>query len=169
MVATDGLGELAEAGAALAARALELSSAMGKTADYVTLAVTGTKEGTTVVSSSEKALRPAVRALLKPGEVAAKGAGHAEVTGVNAARQMGLTPTGVAASRGICPSWRVAQVRLSRKRVGAPCLDFQTWDVDCWHDERPGALSASRQFSFRHVQLLSAAPESWHGVGAEPL
>ena len=118
MVATDGLGELAEAGAALAARALELSSAMGKTADYVTLAVTGTKEGTTVVSSSEKALRPAVRALLKPGEVAAKGAGHAEVTGVNAARQMGLTPTGVAASRGICPSWRVAQVRLSRKSVG---------------------------------------------------
>jgi len=30
--------------------------------------------------------------------------GHAEVTGVNAAKQMGLTATGVAASRGICPS-----------------------------------------------------------------
>ena len=100
LVGTDGLGEL---GAALS-RALELSSAMGKTADFVTLAVTETKEGTSVVSSSEKALRPAVRALLKPGEVAANGAGHAEVTGVNAARQMGLTPTGVAASRGICPS-----------------------------------------------------------------
>jgi RHS repeat-associated protein len=100
LVGTDGLGEL---GAALS-RALELSSAMGKTADFVTLAVTETKEGTTVVSSSEKALRPAVRALLKPGEVAANGAGHAEVSGVHAARQMGLTPTGVAASRGICPS-----------------------------------------------------------------
>jgi hypothetical protein len=66
--------------------------------------VTETKEGVSVVSSSENALRPAVRAALKEGEVAAKGAGHAEVTGVNAAKQMGLTPTGVAASRGICPS-----------------------------------------------------------------
>ena len=103
IVGTDGLGELAEAGAALS-RVLELSSAMGKTADYVTLAITETKEGTTVVSSSEKTLRPAVKALLKDGEVAAKGAGHAEVTGVNAAKQMGLTPTAVAASRGICPS-----------------------------------------------------------------
>ena len=57
-----------------------------------------------VVSSSENALRPAVKAMLGEGEVAAQGAGHAEVTGVNAAKQMGLTPTGVAASRGICPS-----------------------------------------------------------------
>jgi hypothetical protein len=100
MVPTDGLGS----GAAALGRAMELSNAMGKTADYVTIAVTETKEGTTVVSSSENALRPAVKALLKDGEVAAKGAGHAEVTGVNAARQMGITPTGVAASRGICPS-----------------------------------------------------------------
>ena len=102
-VVTGDLGGLAEAGMALV-RATELASAMGKTADFVTIAVTETKEGTTVVSSSEKALRPAVSALLKDGEVAAKGAGHAEVTGVNAAKQMGLTPTGVAASRGICPS-----------------------------------------------------------------
>jgi len=100
LVGTDGLGE---AGAALL-RVTEVASSLGKTADFVTLAITETKEGTSVVSSSEKALRPAVRALLKPGEVAANGAGHAEVTGVNAARQMGLTPTGVAASRGICPS-----------------------------------------------------------------
>jgi hypothetical protein len=42
--------------------------------------------------------------MLNEGEVAAKGAGHAEVTGVNAARGMRPTPTGVAASRGICPS-----------------------------------------------------------------
>ncbi len=99
-VPTDGLGEV---GAAFL-RAKELSNAMGKTADFVTIAVTETKEGTRVVSSSEKALRPAVQALLKDGEVAAKGAGHAEITGVNAAKQIGLTPTGVAASRGICPA-----------------------------------------------------------------
>jgi hypothetical protein len=89
---------------AAAGRAVELAGAMGKTKDFVTIAVTETKEGVSVVSSSENALRPAVKAMLNEGEVAAKGAGHAEVTGVNAAKQMGLTPTGVAASRGISPS-----------------------------------------------------------------
>ena len=87
-----------------AARAGELANAMGKTKDFVTIAVTETEEGVKIVSSSENALRPAVKALLNEGEVAAEGAGHAEVTGINAAKQMGLTPTGVAASRGICPS-----------------------------------------------------------------
>jgi hypothetical protein len=87
-----------------ASRASELAAAMGKTKNFVTITVTDTQEGTRVISSSESALRPAVRALLGKGEVAASGAGQAEVTGVNAARQMGLTPTGVAASRGICPS-----------------------------------------------------------------
>ena len=87
-----------------AARAGELANAMGKTKDFVTIAVTETEQGVNVVSSSENALRPAVKAMLGEGEVAAQGAGHAEVTGVNAAQQMGLTPTGVAASRGICPS-----------------------------------------------------------------
>lgn len=95
-------GMSTEAGAA--GRAVELAETLGKTKDFVTIAVTETKEGISVVSSSESALRPAVRAALKEGEVAAKGAGHAEVTGVRVARNMGLTPTGVAASRGICPS-----------------------------------------------------------------
>jgi RHS repeat-associated protein len=89
---------------AAGSRAGELANAMGKTKGFVTIAVTETKEGLNIISSSENALRPAVRALLGSGEVAATGAGHAEVTGVNAAKQMGLTPTGVAASRGICPS-----------------------------------------------------------------
>jgi RHS repeat-associated protein len=89
---------------AAGSRAGELANAMGKTKDFVTIAVTETKEGLNIISSSENALRPAVRALLGSGEVAATGAGHAEVTGVNTAKQMGLTPTGVAASRGICPS-----------------------------------------------------------------
>jgi hypothetical protein len=89
---------------AVAGRAVELAGALGKTKDFVTIAVTETKVGVNVVSSSENAVRSAVKAMLKEGEVAAKGAGHAEVTGVNAARQMGLTPTGVTASRGICPS-----------------------------------------------------------------
>ncbi|WP_423682129.1 RHS repeat domain-containing protein [Undibacterium sp. WLHG33] len=67
-----------------------------------TTAVTETEEGVRVVSSSERRLSPAQRALLKSNEVEGVGVGHAEVTGVNAARQMGLTPTGTAASRPIC-------------------------------------------------------------------
>jgi RHS repeat-associated protein len=87
-----------------ASRAAELAGTMGKTKGFVTIAVTETEEGVNVVSSSENALRPGVRAALGEGEVAAEGAGHAEQTGVNAAKEMGLNPTGTAASRGICPS-----------------------------------------------------------------
>ena len=94
-------------GASAAERAATLAGTMGKvTQTKVTIAVTETTEGTRVVSSSEGALRPATRAALTDGEIAAKGASgtHAEVNGVNAARQMGMTPTGTAASRPICPS-----------------------------------------------------------------
>jgi len=114
MVGTEGLGELG--GAAM--RVLELAGEAGKTADYATIAVTETKEGVSIVSSSEaRGLRPAVQAALKPGEVAVKGVGHAETTGISAAKQMGLTPTGVAASRGICQGcWNVI------KAAGAAAL-----------------------------------------------
>ncbi len=71
-------------------------------ASRMTTAVVTTEEGIRVVSSSELRLRPAQRAVLGPGEVEGIGAGHAEITGVNAAKSMGLTPTGVAASRPIC-------------------------------------------------------------------
>jgi hypothetical protein len=73
------------------------------TQSRTTTAVTETAEGTRVVSSSERRLRPAQRKALQPGEVEGVGPGHAEVTGVNAAEGMGLTPTGTAASRPICP------------------------------------------------------------------
>jgi RHS repeat-associated protein len=67
-----------------------------------TTAVIETEEGTRVVSSSTRRLTPAQRAQLQPGEVEGVGSGHAEITGVNAARAKGLTPTGAAASRPIC-------------------------------------------------------------------
>lgn len=88
-------------------RAGQLAETMGpRTQQKVTVAVTETSQGTRVVSSSEGALRPATRAALKPGEVAARGARgtHAEVNGVNGARSAGLNPTGTAASRPICPN-----------------------------------------------------------------
>ena len=100
-----------------AARAIKSTSAMERagvlaatmterTRRSVTLAVVETKEGPRLVASSEGALRTATRSALAEGEVAAKGAAgtHAEVNGINAARSMGLTPTGAAASRPICSS-----------------------------------------------------------------
>lgn len=94
-------------GASAVERATAIAGTMSeRTQRSVTIAVTETKEGTRVVSSSEGALRPAARAALTDGEVASKGiAGvHAEANGINSARDMGLTPTGSAASRPICPS-----------------------------------------------------------------
>ena len=98
-----------------AERAKEIHGALkGKTRDKVTTAVTETEEGIRVVSSSERRLRPAQRKLLKEGEIEGIGPGHAEPTGVNAARAEGLTPTGTAASRPICPNCADA---LNREKV----------------------------------------------------
>ncbi|WP_437734434.1 RHS repeat-associated core domain-containing protein [Sorangium sp. So ce1335] len=117
-----GLGAIAEGSAAAAGaargaatRAREIHSVLdSRAARARTTAVTETAEGTRVVSSSERRLTPAQRATLRPGEVEAVGIGHAEITGVNAARQMGLTPTGVGASRPICPECAMA---LEQQRV----------------------------------------------------
>jgi RHS repeat-associated protein len=73
-----------------------------------TTAVTETKEGTRIVSSSNRRLTPAQRAALRKGEVEGVGPGHAERKGVSAAKKMGLTPTGTAASRPICPECAAA-------------------------------------------------------------
>lgn len=80
-----------------------------------TTAVTETNEGVRVISSSERRLTPAQRAQLGANEVEGVGVGHAEVTGVNAARKIGLTPTGTAASRPICPS--CARIRMNRVSI----------------------------------------------------
>jgi hypothetical protein len=93
--------------AAAADRAVQLASTMtARTQRSVTIAVTETEEGVSVVSSSEGTLRPATRAALQDGELSGRGAkgAHAEVNGVNASRGMGLTPTGTAASRPVCSS-----------------------------------------------------------------
>jgi hypothetical protein len=88
-----------------ATRANELHSVLDPQAQRRrTTAVTETAEGVRVVSSSRKRLEPAQRAQLASDEVEGKGTGHAEATGIQAAKSMGLTPTGTAASRPICPS-----------------------------------------------------------------
>ena len=70
----------------------------------MTLAVTETREGVRVISSSTAEVQPSVLQLLQKGEIDVTGIGHAEITGVEAAIALGLTPTGVAASRRLCPS-----------------------------------------------------------------
>jgi uncharacterized protein RhaS with RHS repeats len=92
-------------------RAGELAATLApRTRAAVTIAVTETKEGVRLVSSSGGLLRSATRAALQPGEVAARGARgtHAEVNGVRAARARGLTPTQTGASRPICQGCQAA-------------------------------------------------------------
>jgi RHS repeat-associated protein len=87
-----------------AERATEIANTLGRSQNYITIAVTDTAEGVRIISSSENALRPAALNALTGGEIAVTGTGHAEVTGINAARDLGLTPIGTAASRPICPT-----------------------------------------------------------------
>jgi RHS repeat-associated protein len=99
-------GNLATAGK-LARRAEQLHDALDPIAQSrrttaVVEAVDASGNVTHIVASSENSLSAAQRAALGPGEVAARGPGHAEVTALNAAQQMGLTPVNVAASRPIC-------------------------------------------------------------------
>ena len=86
-------------------RAKEIHGAVNPvTQGKTTIAVTETEEGVRVVSSSEKTLRPVQRKMLKEGKIEGVVVGHAETTGIKAARESGLTPTGTAASRPICPN-----------------------------------------------------------------
>jgi hypothetical protein len=96
-----------ELAATLARRAREIQSTLNSvTQRRVTTAITQTKQGPRIVTSSEGKLRREQIEALQPGEVAGVGKPrtHAEINGVNAARDMGLTPTGVAPSRPPCSS-----------------------------------------------------------------
>jgi len=96
-------------------RAKEIQGALKPaTQNRVTTAVAETQEGVRVVGSSEGALRPAQRAALQEGEVAAKGARgtHAEVNAVNGARAQGLTPTSVSPSRPACTNCQEAMKKM---------------------------------------------------------
>ena len=107
-VGTSGVGgptSLTARSASAAERAGALAGTMSaRTQRSVTIAVTETRQGPRVVSSSEGALRPATRAALQSGEIGVDGAKgvHAEMNGINGAKAMDLSPTGSAASRPIC-------------------------------------------------------------------
>jgi RHS repeat-associated protein len=61
-----------------------------------------------VVGSSEPRLRVAQRAMLKPGEIEAKGNGHAEVTVLDHLRVNNLSIRSIGASRPVCANCNVA-------------------------------------------------------------
>jgi hypothetical protein len=93
----------------LAERANEIHTALPKatqtrTTTAVATAVNQEGKEVTLVASSEKRLRPAQRAILKPNETAVIGAGHAEETIMNHANANGLKVKKIAASRPICSS-----------------------------------------------------------------
>jgi hypothetical protein len=95
--------------AALASRAAEIHGALDPIAQSMrttaVASVTDAKGASSVlVGSSNTTLAPAQRAVLGAGETAVRGAGHAEVTVVNAAKAQGMSVDAVAASRPICPT-----------------------------------------------------------------
>ncbi|MCB1157408.1 MAG: hypothetical protein H7A25_16355 [Leptospiraceae bacterium] len=67
-----------------------------------TTAVLNTKEKISIVGSSEKRLRPEVRAGLKENEIEATGPGHAEEKVIKKAEIEKLHPTEIGVSRPIC-------------------------------------------------------------------
>jgi RHS repeat-associated protein len=92
----------------LSSRASQIHSSLDPVVQKMrTTAVVATVEGIDIVASSQKLLAPAQRNSLKALERAAAGTGHAEITAVNTAIEMGLTPIGVGASRSICPTCKM--------------------------------------------------------------
>ena len=113
-------------GTSMVDRAEQIHEAVGGTVtqDKTTVAIARVGAGQTLVASSERALRPAQRALLEAGETAVAGPGHAEVTALNAAKAAGQTVTEVVASRGICPNCAAA-IREAGAKIGSALKDKQ--------------------------------------------
>jgi RHS repeat-associated protein len=125
MVATAGGSatlETEEVGVGLATRAQEIHQvldpiAQARRTTAVLEAVDEAGNVRTIVASSERTLSVAQRAALNPGEIAATGAGHAEVTALNAAQASGLTPIAIGASRAFCPACAIA---IRAAGIGGP-------------------------------------------------
>ena len=104
-----GIRETAEA------RAKKIHSALDPRAQrHRTTAVTETKEGTRIVTSSSPRLTPKQRKILNDDEIEGIGKGHAEPKGVKAAEDLGLTPTETAATRPVCKN---CQIELDEKGI----------------------------------------------------
>lgn len=89
----------------LAKRVDEIHSVLDtKAARHRTTGVLETTDGTRIVAGGVRDLSPAQRAALADGEVAAKQSGaHAEITALDKAAELGLSPSALATSWDICP------------------------------------------------------------------
>jgi len=70
-----------------------------------------------LVGSSRRTLNPAQRAALGPGEIPVSGAGHAEMTVLNAARTKGLAVMVVTSTRPTCEACRKALEAAGAKAI----------------------------------------------------
>ena len=76
--------------------------------------------GDDIVAGGARDLNPAQRALLGPGEIAAKLPGaHAEVTALKAAEATGVSPKAIGVTRKICPTCQTA-IESSGGRLTSP-------------------------------------------------
>jgi RHS repeat-associated protein len=108
----------------LGARAKQIHGALDpiaqtKRTTAVAHTINGSGNTVYVVGSSSNALTPAQRAVLKPGEVAATGSGHAERTVINHAKRSNQRVTSVGASRPICPTCE-DEIRRAGGTPGSP-------------------------------------------------
>ncbi len=92
-------------GASLTKRANTVHDALDPiAASRRTTAALDTKDGSRIIASGGRDLSPAQRAVLEPGEIAAKLPGaHAEVTALQHAQAAGLSPSELVTTRTICP------------------------------------------------------------------
>jgi RHS repeat-associated protein len=112
--------QAARAVEALAARATQVHEVLDPIArNHRTAACLLTRAGR-IVGGGVEDLSPAQRALLGSGEIAAKLRGaHAEITVLQRARELGVRPEVLAASRPFCPEC-VAAIRASGGRLLSP-------------------------------------------------
>jgi RHS repeat-associated protein len=105
----------------LSARVGEIHGALDSIAQAQrTTAVLETSSGTRIVASGARDLSPGQRAMLAPGEVAAKFPGaHAEVTALQHAAHNGMLPSQIVSSRPFCPAC-IKAIEVSGGKITSP-------------------------------------------------
>ena len=90
-----------------------------------TTAVLSTKTGTTIVAGGIRDLIPAQKTMLQSGEVAAKlPRAHAEVTALEHAAKLGLSPQAIAVTWVICPECATVIERLGGRLTSSTTAIF---------------------------------------------
>jgi hypothetical protein len=107
--ATDGSGTIEQELAALSERAREIHGALDEIAQSMRTTAILSTDGDTIVAGGKRDLDPVQRALVRPGEQAAKLPGaDAEITALAEAKNAGLIPRALATTRPICPDCKAA-------------------------------------------------------------